>query len=288
MTNSTHPDINDPNAFVLYRYHPSLPAAIIFAALFFATTSLHIFQATTRRTLYFLPLVIGGVFEFVGYIGRALAHYHENSLNIYILQILLLLVAPALFAASIYMVLGRLILFTQAEAMSPIRARWLTKIFVCGDVFSFLVQSGGGGMMAKASSMKLGKNLILIGLFLQILFFGFFLVCGSIFHRRLLRTPTPSSSQTNWVKYMYALYGAGCLILIRSIFRVAEFVGGTDGTIMTHEAYIYIFDGVLMLGALVIFNVVHPGAIIGRKAASEGIRLDGRESSTEGLTYERK
>jgi hypothetical protein len=71
------------------------------------------------------------------------AHYHQQSLNIYIVQVLLLLVAPALFAASIYMVLGRLITFTGAEAMSPIRVRWLTKIFVCGDVFSFLVQSGG-------------------------------------------------------------------------------------------------------------------------------------------------
>ena len=87
---------------------------------------------------------------------------------------------------------------------------------------------------------------------------------------------------------MYSLYGAGSLILIRSLFRVAEFVGGTDGPIMTHEAYIYVFDGVLMLGAMVIFNVVHPGAIIGRKAGSDGIRLDERESSTDALAYERK
>jgi len=59
------------------------------------------------------------------------------------MQSVTLLVAPALFAASVYMILGRIILLTQSEAYSPIKARWLTKIFVFGDVFSFLVQSGG-------------------------------------------------------------------------------------------------------------------------------------------------
>jgi hypothetical protein len=83
------------------------------------------------------------IVECTGYVGRALAHSNEYSLGIYIMQTLLLLVAPALFAASIYMVLGRLILLTNGEAFAPIRARWLTKIFVCGDILSFLVQSGG-------------------------------------------------------------------------------------------------------------------------------------------------
>jgi hypothetical protein len=58
-------------------------------------------------------------------------------------QSLLLLLAPALFAASIYMVLGRIILLTDGEAHSLIRARWLTKLFVMGDVLSFLGQSAG-------------------------------------------------------------------------------------------------------------------------------------------------
>lgn len=61
----------------------------------------------------------------------------------YIVQSLLLLLAPALFAASIYMVLGRIVLLTDAERHSLIRAKWLTKLFVLGDVLSFLTQSSG-------------------------------------------------------------------------------------------------------------------------------------------------
>jgi hypothetical protein len=61
----------------------------------------------------------------------------------YIIQSLLLLLAPTLFAASIYMVLGRIIRLTDGEEHSLIRANFLTKVFVAGDVLSFLNQSGG-------------------------------------------------------------------------------------------------------------------------------------------------
>lgn len=90
-----------------------------------------------------LPSTDPSTVEVLGYIFRAIASKHQQSLGIYIIQVVLLLVAPALLAASIYMVLGRLMRFTESESLSPIRVNWLTKIFVCGDVFSFFVQSGG-------------------------------------------------------------------------------------------------------------------------------------------------
>lgn len=60
-----------------------------------------------------------------------------------IIQAILILVAPALFAASIYMSLGRIIILTHGEKYALIRRSWLTKIFVLGDVVSFLAQAGG-------------------------------------------------------------------------------------------------------------------------------------------------
>lgn len=59
------------------------------------------------------------------------------------MQSVLLLVAPALFAASIYMELGRIVLMVDGERSLFIRRTWLTKLFVAGDVLSFLMQSSG-------------------------------------------------------------------------------------------------------------------------------------------------
>jgi len=120
-------------------------------------------------------------------------------------------------------------------------------------------------MMASADSQNLGKTLVIAGLVLQILFFGLFVGTSILFHRRLALSPTSASLRAPWQKYLWALYAASLLIFIRSIFRIFEFAGGHDGTLMSSEVYIYVFDAVLMLGVMVVFNVVHPGEIIGRR-----------------------
>jgi hypothetical protein len=53
------------------------------------------------------------------------------------------LLAPTLYAASIYMVLGRLVAYLNAENLSLVPVKWMTKIFVAGDVLSFMMQSAG-------------------------------------------------------------------------------------------------------------------------------------------------
>lgn len=59
--NVSRPALDDPNAYVLYRYIPSQVAAIIFVVTFGLTTLAHIFQLFKKRTWYFMPLIIGGI-----------------------------------------------------------------------------------------------------------------------------------------------------------------------------------------------------------------------------------
>ena len=90
-------------------------------------------------------MALTGIVEFIGYIGRAISSQQtpDWTLRPYIVTAILVLVAPALFAASIYMLLGRIILLNGGERLSVIKRRWLTKIFVGGDILSFLMQSAG-------------------------------------------------------------------------------------------------------------------------------------------------
>lgn len=84
--------------------------------------------------------------EVAGYAARAASYNKTDQLPPYVIQYLLILVAPALFAASIYMILGRIIRSVQGERHSPIRPVWLTRIFVTGDTISFATQLVGGGL----------------------------------------------------------------------------------------------------------------------------------------------
>ncbi|KAJ5167208.1 uncharacterized protein N7482_005989 [Penicillium canariense] len=246
------------NADNLYGYIPSLAAGIIFIILFAGTTFFHVFQLTRERCWYFIPFVVGGFFQIVGYICRVVARNDLTSVTVYALQSVLILLAPPLYAASVYMVLGRTVTYLRAGNLSLIRVRWMTKIFVSGDVFSFLLQSAGGGLMAAGTA-----------------FFGFFVIVAAIFHVRINEHPTPKSRheraetsvqgwrQRNWVTVLLALYVVSALILIRCIFRLVEYKDGFDGYIMTHEAFGYIFDALLMFIAMVVMNVYHPAGILG-------------------------
>ncbi|KAM0805458.1 RTA1 like protein-domain-containing protein [Usnea florida] len=257
---------NGPNAqgFEYYRYDPSMAAAILFAILFALTTIVHLYQFVQTRTWIMIPMLVGGLFEWIGYIGRAVsANQTPNwTQGAYIVQVLFILIAPALFAATIYMELGRIIALCDGAHHSLIKLRWLTKIFVAGDVLSFLMQAGGAGLTAKksASAVKNGQHIITGGLFVQVIFFAFFLVVAIVFHRRANKKPTSlsESPEIPWRKHLRILYLASALILVRSLLRLEEYAEGTTGFVLSHEYFLYIFDSVLMLCVMILFNLVHP------------------------------
>ncbi|KAH8679548.1 RTA1 like protein-domain-containing protein [Tricladium varicosporioides] len=257
----------DGGGFALYRYSPSVALAAIASALFGVITILHCIRMTRCHCWFLIPLVIGGFFEIVGFAGRAFSAKETPTwtLGPYIVQSVLLLIAPALFAGSIYMILGRIIQMTDGESHSIIRNKWLTKLFVTGDVLAFTVQAGGAGLMSAGSlsAMKTGEHIVIAGLLIQILFFGLFVTVAFAFHFRMYKVPTRkvANEYLPWQKHLSALYLSTILIMIRSIFRVIEFVQGNSGYIFSHEWFMYVFDALLMLGVLVLFCIVYPGAI---------------------------
>jgi hypothetical protein len=195
--------------------------------------------------------------------ARISSHNDPEGLGAFIVQAILILVAPALFAASIYMILGRIIRCLDATHLSIVRVGWMTKVFVLGDVLSFLMQSGGGGIQAAGSldMFNLGEKIIVGGLIAQISIFGFFVATSAIFHRRISRRPTASSRRNiiPWRKDLLVLYTVSALILVRSVFRVVEYLQGNGGYLISHEIFLYIFDAVLMAAVMLIFLVHYVG-----------------------------
>ncbi|KAF7197301.1 Protein RTM1 [Pseudocercospora fuligena] len=259
--NSTNSDFNP------YTYQPSSPAAILFTILFVLTTLTHLIQTCWRRTWFMTPFILGGICEIIGYISRSISA-SENpgpySQTPYIIQTITIIVAPTLLAASIYMLLGRIVLMLKAEEKLFIRRTWLTKIFVSGDIVSFLMQGIGAGVLASAStnadpeSANTGKDIIVGGLFVQIIFFGLFVIAAGVFYFHVSGATT---EERPWKKHMIALYFVSAMIFVRSIVRVVEFLQGNDGYISTHEVFLYVFDAMIMWFAMVVMNLVHPGQV---------------------------
>lgn len=301
--------------FKLWYYKPSVPAAVIFAVIFIALTAHHSYLLVRRRTWFCIPFVVGGILECMGYVLRILARSRLESVTIYAVQNLSLLLAPVLFAASVYMVLGRIIRRVDGEKYTLIRVNWLTKIFVGGDIFCFGLNGAGGGLLSVAKTREAidtGNNIILGGLILQVAIFLVFVAVAIVFQRRLSQQPTDASvngplgmcsgvgtvgnrvigrSMPGWKRLLIGLYATSLLITVRNVFRAIEYGMGWGSYLLVNEWTLYVFDAMLMVGVLIICILWYAPEISNTKtvkgmSGDEMIRLEGgeREESTRTRT----
>ncbi|THV92270.1 RTA1-domain-containing protein, partial [Aureobasidium pullulans] len=201
--------------------------------LFICTTALNGYKTWKNKTWFCIPLVIGCFMEFVGYAARASAAGKTDSLMTFSIQSSWILIAPTLFAASIYMCFGRLVRHLHAESYSIIPAKWLTKTFVLGDVLSFLIQGGAAGMLIIQNLATVGKAMVILGV----------------------------ERDVDWLGVMRMLYAVSGLIMIRSIFRLVEYGEGMDGYLISHEWTAYLFDAVPMIAVTGIYFFKFPAQL---------------------------
>jgi hypothetical protein len=253
--------------FEFYRYTPSVPAAVLFIVLFALTTALHTYQIRRARTWIMISFVLGGYCESIGYIGRILSSNQAPNFTIgpYLLQSMLTLLAPALFAASIYMCLARIVRATGGEKYTLLRPALLTKLFVAGDATGLLVQGAGAGYMSAGTldDFYSGSKVVIAGLAVLVTSFSLFIIVALRFDIRMRHSPTSESLSTklNWKRDLMALYGGSIMIFIRSVYRLIEYAEGDSGWLIRHEWTFYVFDSMLMFSVMILFNAFYPSPI---------------------------
>ncbi|KAJ5295735.1 hypothetical protein N7508_010556 [Penicillium antarcticum] len=130
---------------------------------------------TLEVPISLLPLIL---YRF----SRALCCKDTSELTAYCIQNVFILLDPVLFAASIYMTLGRLIRNFNAEKYSLIRINWLSGTFMASNVSSFLVPGTGAESLAGTA-----MGITIAGLVNQVVLFGIFILVSVIFEKRMTR-----------------------------------------------------------------------------------------------------
>ncbi|KAH7111516.1 RTA1 like protein-domain-containing protein [Dactylonectria estremocensis] len=253
----------------LWRYVPNQLLAILFLILFMATFVYICWKVWRTRARFCIVFAIGCFMQMVGYGVRAAVKNDTDQLMPYCIQTMFILTAPVHFAATIYMMLGRVILHAGGAQHSPLKPSKITLIFVLGDIFSFSVQGGGSGLsvIQNVELSKWSTRIVVIGLMIQIIIFGLFCVLAIIWHRRMRLAPVSpiariagdSPDFIHWEADLWMLYSVSLLIMVRSVFRVVEYCQGHTGYALSHEWTLYVFDAALMFAAAVIFCWRFPG-----------------------------
>ncbi|KAG7294588.1 hypothetical protein NEMBOFW57_004664 [Staphylotrichum longicolle] len=282
---------------VVWVYNPSFALAVLGSVLY-GIVFLWIFYLTVikYRAWYFTCVVIGAAIEVAGYAIRCYSIKRPTEVGPFAATLSLVVLAPVFVAAGNYLLIGRLIRAVLDAARTGhkvfgVHGRLITRVFVLCDVISFLVQCSGSGVGSSSEwagpTADIGVKILIGGLALQAVAFGFFMAIFGRFHYLAKRKGlVAADAPVGWEKVVTAVYVSSILILVRCIYRVAEFAEGIEGYAFTHEWMFWIFEAVPMLVAIGVFCVWHPSACLGRDGAKARIRGKAAEmvDSEEGVT----
>ncbi|EAL92504.1 hypothetical protein KXX16_007030 [Aspergillus fumigatus] len=261
LRNSCHPLIDGIDT--AYGYRPSLAAGIVFCTLFGLSMILHTVQFAWKRTWWCCVFSIGCLTEVLGWAARTWSAQCPYNMTAFLMQISTLIIAPTFFTAGIYVLLGRFItiLGRESSIISPNLYLW---IFVTCDIISLVVQAIGGGMASAATNdvngdTAPGTHIMVAGIVFQMASITVFVILAADFVRRALHRRLLQSMSGSIVPLFGAMIFSVVCIYVRSIYRTIELSEGWSGYLITTERYFIALDGAMMVAAVVVFNVFHPG-----------------------------
>ncbi|OQD64575.1 hypothetical protein PENPOL_c007G01064 [Penicillium polonicum] len=253
----------------LYLYYPSFGAAIAAAAIFGILFMAHFVQATMYKAGFAWVVLMGVSWETVAYGVRAFSTHNQQDDTVVTVAQMFVLLAPLWVNAFDYMVLARMIhFFVPERRIGMFKPSLLAKSFVLLDIASFVVQMIGGFMSTGTDDQQMnGVHIYMGGIGVQQFFIMCFLVLAVQFQRVMLQLEQAGRlpvEKHNWRRMLYALYGSLFFITVRIIYRLVEFSSGVgeSNPIPYHEWYMYVFDGIPMALAIMVWNLAPPGAVL--------------------------
>ncbi|KAL4812095.1 RTA1 like protein-domain-containing protein [Aspergillus spinulosporus] len=288
----------DEEGWSVFFYNPSLAATVLFSILYVIPFIYHIYisynaQKKTSnkyfRYSYSIPIIIAAFIEIIAYGQRAASTQSTQDIGLFASSQTLIVLAPVLVCASLYVLLGRIIRSTcafqsgdgdrdarrrvtgigreeetgeaekrrEVKVGGIVRASYLPKIFITLDVAAMLTQGGGSAIAAagewEGSLEDIGTGVLIGGLALQVATFTVFMSVVVSFHQEILRR-----GEEGMRMMLRGVYIGGLFVMIRSIFRLIEFALGTESYVMTNEWPLYVLEAVPMLVAFMVLGWYHP------------------------------
>jgi len=276
----------DPIAFTYIGYRPTDAPAAVFLGIFLIAAFANLALTVIKKTWFMIPLVVGCFLEVIGLIFRLVSPSQPNSLIVFVLYYIPILVAPTILAIPDYAMASKLMQKAKMEKIWIIKPVVIRYLFLAVDVSSFLIQCLGGGVLATATSKpenaKTGSAIILFGVAVALAVFFFFLFMTLVIHinvRKQLKptgdrvveltttaeaasgsTPPHPADDSRWKIMFYLLYFHMIMLTIRSGYRVAEYaVPGFHNYVSTNEGLFFGLDILLMALVGVTWIPFHPG-----------------------------
>jgi hypothetical protein len=245
---------------------PAWMGFVVFLLLAFVHTPLTYMYARKAKYMYLITLT--ALMESFGYLTRILT-LDEKTLDLIMVTNLLLVVPPIIFAVVNYKIIGKLLSAVNKNVWC-VKAAFITRLFLLGDIICFIVQSAGASLLF-VEDVKIQKNggiIILLGLALQFGLFFVFAICTL----KAWTFPEYSDKSTpmNVKRIFYVCFSTIGLLFIRNAYRIYEFERTLykiehflEEASVTEEWEFYVFEFTPVFLCHIIYTVYNFGWIMG-------------------------
>ncbi|KAF5635596.1 phospholipid-translocating ATPase [Fusarium tjaetaba] len=246
----------------ILRYQPNLPANAIFIGVFGLSMALHIFQGIKMKTWGFMASMMAGcILEIIGYIGRLIIHDNPFDFIGFLLQIIMITIAPVFFSAAIYVLLSQVINFVDPN-VSRFSPKYFYWIFIPSDIISLILQAVGGAVSVVSTAqedVKTGEDVSIAGLVFQVVTLLCFVALFIDYVVRASKSPARYRLTKPILTFLFFLFLSTIFILIRCGYRIAELNGGYFSAIFRDEGLYIALESCMMCIAVLLLNAGHPG-----------------------------
>ena len=222
-----------------------------------------------------------------GFVCRSVSVYHQQNVNIFIAQFVLVLMGPPLYAAAEYFILSRLMAYLPYHA--PIHpGRVVSTFLILSAIVESLTANGAAnsaGTGRTPSQVRAGLACLKAALILQCCVEAFFFSLVATMEYRCRKAK-------NFPRHIrvvcYILYITSFMILVRCIVRTiegfeaaacnhtSEGPPGRCGTVSTHEAFLWVFEIANITLFVILLAIFHPGKYLPRSSRIFLDQVDGK------------
>ncbi|RBR06401.1 uncharacterized protein FIESC28_11091 [Fusarium coffeatum] len=252
-----------PIEWSVYQYRPSLAANITFIVLYGLAMGVHITLGIRWRQWFYMSfMMLGCIFEIIGYIGRIILYNNPFNFGGFMIQIVFITSGPVFYTAAIYVTLSKIIKHFAPE-VSRFKPEVIWWIFIPADIVCLALQGTGGALstISQGSSQR-GIDIALAGLSLQVVILVLFCALLGDYLWRYFRSGSSGALSSQMRIFFGFVSAAVILILARCAFRCYELSEGyQDSDLITDEGLFIGLEGVLIVIAVFCLCVGHPGLV---------------------------
>jgi hypothetical protein len=281
-----------PLSMAQVHYRPSVAGNTIYLALFGIVFFVQVFFGIKHKTWGFMTAMLFGLLlEIIGYVSRLQIYANPFASGPFLSYLVTLTIAPAFLSAAIYLCLSRIIVAFSPRA-ALFKPKTYTFIFISFDFVALLLQAVGGAIASssdKRDDINMGKNIMLAGVIWQVISLAIFAgLCTQLF-LRIRKMPDSQFNPTfdalrkttKFRNFLWSLGIATVAIFIRSVFRCAELSGGFDGHLANDEITFMLLEGLMILNAVSVLTIWHPGVVFGGLWSSAKFKFRGVKTVVE-------